>query len=301
MHQIRQKIAENDFIQAFLTFYRASDSDLTSIAVAYYFLISIFPLLLIVTNMLPYFHIPTDAFLGTLKEILPASFYDLIGPTIEKVLTQPSGGLLSFSVISALWTFSQSMTFLQKAFNKAYGVVKGRGMIWQRLLSILVSIGLQLLLALSLGLALFGRMLIRLLYDMWPFNDALYQNLQNLTQPMMYVVVFLSLMMVYYLLPDVFIPKIRYVLPGTLFVVGILFAILNIFSAYLDRYIDRFVDVRLFGSVLMVGLMVWFILLSKILIYGAILNASYQSCREPNLDLKTVKRSLLSAKDIEGV
>ena len=36
-------------------YYQASDSELTSVAVAYYWLISIFPLLLVVVNILPYF------------------------------------------------------------------------------------------------------------------------------------------------------------------------------------------------------------------------------------------------------
>ncbi|MEW4353653.1 YihY/virulence factor BrkB family protein [Streptococcus pneumoniae] len=300
MKKIRQWVEDNTFIQAFLTFYRSSDSDVTSIAVAYYFLISIFPLLLIVTNILPYFHIPMEDFLGTLQQILPDSIYEVVASTVKKVLTQPSNSLLSFSVISALWTFSQSMTFLQKAFNKAYGIVKGRGMVWQRLLSVLVSIALQVLLVLSLGLTLFGRMLLNVVHGIFPFNDQIYQSLQSMTQPTMYLLLFLSLTMLYYFLPDVAIPKIRYVLPGTVFSMTILFAILNLFSTYLENYISHFLDVRVVGSVLVIGLMVWFILLSKILIYGAILNASYQSCKEENIKAKEVGKHRLFAKDGKG-
>ena len=51
MKKFGTKIGQNPFLQAFFRFYQASEIDLTSIAVAYYLLISIFPLLLIVVNI----------------------------------------------------------------------------------------------------------------------------------------------------------------------------------------------------------------------------------------------------------
>ena len=58
-------------IESFLHYYQASDSELTSVAVAYYWLVSIFPLLMIMVNILPYFQIPVSNFLLTIKEFLP--------------------------------------------------------------------------------------------------------------------------------------------------------------------------------------------------------------------------------------
>lgn len=150
MRKFGTKIGKNPFLQAFFRFYQASEIDLTSIAVAYYLLISIFPLLLIVVNILPYFRIPIAEFLEAIEGVLPESLYEMIAKVIRNVLTQPSSGLLSFSILSALWAFSQSMSFLQKAFNKAYGVAKDRGIISHRLFSLVMSIGLQLLFAFSL-------------------------------------------------------------------------------------------------------------------------------------------------------
>ena len=70
-----KKIRENEFLRAFFHFYQASEADITSIAVAYYFLISIFPLLLIAANILPYFQIQPDELLVALKDLLPESLY----------------------------------------------------------------------------------------------------------------------------------------------------------------------------------------------------------------------------------
>ena len=87
---------------------------------------------------------------------------DVVAKIITEVLTQPSTGLLSFAVYQPLWTFSKSMNFLQKAFNKAYGVAKNRGMISHQLMSLFVSFGLQILFALAL-FSVFGRMLLNLI------------------------------------------------------------------------------------------------------------------------------------------
>ena len=50
-----KELIDKPLVKAFLHYYQASDSELTSVAVAYYWLISIFPLLLVVVNILPYF------------------------------------------------------------------------------------------------------------------------------------------------------------------------------------------------------------------------------------------------------
>lgn len=50
-----KELIDKPLLKAFLHYYQASDSELTSVAVAYHWLISIFPLLLVVVNILPLF------------------------------------------------------------------------------------------------------------------------------------------------------------------------------------------------------------------------------------------------------
>ncbi|HEV6860670.1 TPA: YihY/virulence factor BrkB family protein [Streptococcus pneumoniae] len=232
-----KELIDKPLLKAFLHYYQASDSELTSVAVAYYWLISIFPLLLVVVNILPYFQIPVGEFLGFMKDVLPPSLYEGVEKIAREVLTQPSTGLLSFSVLSALWSFSKSMNFLQKAFNKAYGVEKSRGLISHQMLSLLVSFGLQILFAI--------------------------------------------LVMLYYFLPNLSNRKISYTLPGSAFVLLVILGLLTLFSSYLNYYVHHLVDVRILGSVLLVVMMFWFILIAKIVILGAVINASMQSLKDP--------------------
>ena len=275
------RLTERPLIKAFLHFYKESDSELTSVAVAYYWLISIFPLIMIVVNILPYFQIPISNFLIALKEFLPDSMFEVIEKIVREVLTQPSTGLLSFSVLSALWTFSKSMDFLQKAFNKAYGVAKNRGLISHQLMSLLVSFGLQVLFALALFLSMFGQMLLNFLKNYWQSDSILFDYLQDFTGPIIYILLFAILVMLYYFLPNVKVTSIRYILPGSIFVLVTLMLFSNIFSTSINTYVNHLVDVRFFSSIIVVVIMFWFILIAKILILGAVINASVLSLKDP--------------------
>ena len=277
-----KELIDKPLLKAFLHYYQASDSELTSVAVAYYWLISIFPLLLVVINILPYFQIPVSNFLKVVNEFLPDTMYDVVAKIITEVLTQPSTGLLSFAVLSALWTFSKSMNYLQKAFNKAYGVAKSRGLIYQQLMSLLVSFGLQILFACALFLSVFGRILLDFLKNYWQSDNPIFVYLEDLTGPLVFTLIFAILVMFYYFLPNVKVRRIRYVLPGSIFVLLTLVLILNIFSVYVNNYVNHIVDVRLFSSIVVVVMMFWFILIAKILIVGAVINASVQSLKDLN-------------------
>ena len=281
MKKLWIQLTERPLIKAFLHFYKESDSELTSVAVAYYWLISIFPLIMIAVNILPYFQIPISNFLIALKEFLPDSMFEVIEKIVREVLTQPSTGLLSFSVLSALWTFSKSMDFLQKAFNKAYGVAKNRGLISHQLISLLVSFGLQVLFALALFLSMFGQMLLNFLKNYWQSDSILFDYLQDFTGPIIYILLFAILVMLYYFLPNVKVTSIRYILPGSIFVLVTLMLFSNIFSTSINTYVNHLVDVRFFSSIIVVVIMFWFILIAKILILGAVINASVLSLKDP--------------------
>ena len=277
-----KELIDKPLLKAFLHYYQTSDSELTSVAVAYYWLISIFPLLLVVINILPYFQIPVSNFLNVTNGFLPDTVYDVVAKIVMEVLTQPSTGLLSFAVLSALWTFSKSMNYLQKAFNKAYGVAKSRGLIYQQLMSLLVSFGLQILFACALFLSVFGRILLDFLKNYWQSDNPIFVYLEDLTGPLVFTLIFAILVMFYYFLPNVKVRRIRYVLPGSIFVLLTLVLILNIFSASVNHYINNLVEVRFVSSIIFVVTMFWFILLAKILIIGAVINASVQSLKDLN-------------------
>ena len=101
-------------------------------------------------------------------------------------------------------------------------------------MSLLVSLGLQILFALALFLSMFGHMLLDLLKNYWKSESSSICIFTGFYRDRwIYVFLFAILIMLYYFLPNVKIGRIRYVLPGSLFVLLTLnISINNLFSLF---------------------------------------------------------------------
>lgn len=264
-------------LKDFVNFYKSSEMSLSSIAVAYYLLLSIFPLLLILANILPFLNLDTDLILDLLREQVPNQIYEMSVSFIRNVLENPNTGLLSISVLTGFWTFSRALATLQMSMNKAYEVSQHRDFILSRIIGMIVGLGLMILLSLTILISTFGQLVLSYVHDnLFAFDDRLYRTLQSATLPVVIIVVFISLILLYFVLPNVKIHKLRYIMPGTVFSTLILVALPNFFGLYLGRALGQVQDFKLVGSLLIFGVMIWFIFIARVLIIGAILNATYQ-------------------------
>jgi membrane protein len=249
---------------------------LSSIAVAYYLLLSLFPMLLIVGNILPYFNLNTGVITRFLNAHLPEQLASSMDAIVHSVLSQPNTGLLSISVVFALWTFSRAISALQMAFNKGYEVSEHRDFVMARVFGIIAGLVLLLFLYVAVGLATFGEMGLERLQSVVHMNEALYHTLHNMTVPAVAIATFLVLGVLYFILPNVQIGKIRHVLPGTIFSTFVLVFLTNIIAKIISRALANLQDFKVVGTLAVFVLMLWFIFLARVLILGAIFNAVYQ-------------------------
>lgn len=265
------------FFTSLFSFYMSAELDITSVAVAYYIIISVFPLLMLLASLLPYFRFDVNQILVLLKEMFPEKLYPTAARMVSAILTQPSNSWLGVSIVTTLWTISRSMAALQKAVNKAYGVDEHRDFIISHVVGVFLGIGLQFILMLSVLMIAFGNTVLQTLHRMVDLKNDFFLQLASQTTPVVYVSLFLSLMMLYFFLPNVRIKKIRYVLPGTIFVMLVMGTIGRLFTIYIDAYANRLMDFRFVTSVIILVLMLWFVFVANILITGAVLNATVQS------------------------
>lgn len=256
--------------------FRTSEMDLSSIAVAYYLLLTIFPFFVLLANIFPYININTDQILMFLKDNLPKELYGTTSTIVINIFNEPNTGLVWISVATGLWTMSRSMTFLQKSINKAYGVQDHRDIVLGYLFGFISSIVVIFFLAIAIILSTFGKAVLELLYVNYPFDPKLFELLLNLAQPVTAVVFFVALAILYYILPNVHIRKIRYIIPGTVFTALVFMTMTSLFGRYVTSMIDRLDNLRMFGSITILAIMLWFTVFAKVIIFGAILNASYQ-------------------------
>nr|WP_212752797.1 YihY/virulence factor BrkB family protein [Streptococcus hyovaginalis] len=256
--------------------FKSAEMDLSSIAVAYYLLITIFPFFVLIANLFPYININTNQILSFLQDNLPKELYSTTAGIVISIFNNPNTGLVWISVVTSLWTMSRSMTFLQKSINKAYGVQDHRGIVLGYLFGFLSSIVVVFFLAVAILLSTFGKAVLQLIYNNFPFDRQLYNLLLNLAQPVTALVFVVALGILYYILPNVHIQKIKYILPGTFFTAFVFMTMTSLFGRYVTGTMARLENLRIFGSLAILALMLWFTVFAKVIIFGAILNASYQ-------------------------
>jgi membrane protein len=236
-------------------------------------------LLLIIGNALPFFRINVDTVLHFLNENVPEQLYDGLAPIVRNVLSTTNTSLLWISIIAGLWTFSRALSALQMSMNKAYEVYNHRDFIVSRLIGLVSGLAIFLFLYFSIALSTFGQLILEHLHSWIGFDNNLYETLHSMTLPVVGLTTFLSLMLLYFILPNVKIRKIRYIMPGTIFSTFVLVFLTNLIAKYVSFALNRMNDLKLVGSLVIFALMVWFIFIARVLILGAIFNAVYQKTK----------------------
>ncbi|WP_249664450.1 YhjD/YihY/BrkB family envelope integrity protein, partial [Lysinibacillus sp. D4B1_S16] len=70
---------------------------------AYFFLLSFFPLPIFLVTLLPYLNLQTTQVYSFLVNVLPDEVYKLIDNTLNEILTNRNSGLLSIGVLGTIW------------------------------------------------------------------------------------------------------------------------------------------------------------------------------------------------------
>lgn len=117
----------------------------TSIVIAYYALLAIFPSIILLGNTLPLLNIKASTVLVYLESAVPATIYKTLYPIIISFLDHSSGGLISVSALVALWATSRGVNALKLAFNETYGVEESQSAITARIISFFLNIDLHFL------------------------------------------------------------------------------------------------------------------------------------------------------------
>lgn len=243
-----------------------------SIVVAYYLLLSLFPLLITVGNILPFLSIDPNSILPYIQEIMPSTIYQFLGPAIEDLLTQSSGGLLSISAITTIWSASKSINALQKAMNKSLGVEQRAGVV-ARILSVLVLIlFLFAMVALSLIIGA-GQVFLDAIQPIFQIPESFVNIFQTVKWPLTFVALFVLMAIIYWMIPNAKM-KIRSILPGSVFATVGWLLLSQVFGLYARYFATTVSGYQIIGS--FVVLMLWLNFAAMIIILGSVLNASME-------------------------
>jgi membrane protein len=240
-------------------------------ALAFFFLFSMFPLLIFLASILAYVPIPNlfDRVVELMTLVMPANAMVRVKIVLADIL-QTNLGLLSFGIAGSIWVASLGFDAIINALNLVFEVHRRRSYLKRRL----VAVGLTMLTGVMVVLAL-------LLGVLGPFVGSLLPRLLGVDSPFVilwpyirWTAIFcslvLSLQFIYFLSPGER-PPFRSQTPGALFAVAVWIGA----SLVLDWYFDNFANFSQTYGVLgaVIALLTWFYATAIALLVGAEFNA----------------------------
>ncbi|MGE7907001.1 YihY/virulence factor BrkB family protein [Peribacillus sp. NPDC094092] len=237
---------------------------------AYYYLLALFPLLILLLSILPYLNIDTQTALDTIKTFMPAETMEVVEKNIVNILSERNGGLLTFGFLGTIWSASNGMNAFIHSMNIAYDVEETRNFIKARFISILLTLGLVVAFIVMLGLPVFGKVIIDLLQQVIPIPEETQILFSLLRWVIAVVVISLVLAFLYRFAPNKSFP-IKHVIPGAVTATVLWLGISLGFSFYVSNFANYSSTYGSLGGVII--LMLWLYLSGLIFVIGGEINA----------------------------
>lgn len=239
---------------------------------AYYWLFALFPLLIFLTALLAFLPIRKDwaHITGLLSDMLPPDAYTLVIKTLHEVINYPRGGLLSFSILLAIWVSSSGMVAIITSLNIAYDAPLTRSWWEERFLAILLTLGMTVFILTALTLMFFGEDISSRIASAYGFGEK-FKIFWGLAQwPMVVFLIFLGLDLIYYFAPNIK-HRWKYFTPGAIFAVTLWLLISFGFRFYVSHFANYNATYGTLGGVMI--LMLWFYLTGLAILIGGEINS----------------------------
>ncbi|GIN74594.1 transporter [Bacillus sp. J14TS2] len=273
----RRKIKMRKDSQRFIKFIKRlivkiMDNDVTGMAaqLAYFFLLSLFPLLIFVATLLPYTPLSQDDLFNMIKGFAPEETFNMIRSTLNEVMDNRSGGLLSIGIIGTIWSASNGMNGLMRSLNRAYNVEEGRPFILARGLAVILTLAMIFVFLLALLVPVFGKQLGVFVFSSLGFSNEFLEIWGIIRWTLTPIILFLVFFIIYLLAPSTKV-KFKTAAPGALFAsLGWIIVSFG-FSYYVSEFGNYTSTYGSLGAIIV--LMLWFYLSAIIIMVGGELNS----------------------------
>ena len=265
------------FLKALLKRFNEAEVVNNSIVLAYYLLLSFFPLVMLLGTLLPLFQIRVNAVLEYIETAVPETIYNITEPIVKDFLGSGNGELFSFSLVMTVFSASQAVAAFQRTVNRAYGVAKYQNPIINRVVSFFLTVVIIAIMAVLVFLFSFGQTVVSYLTPILNLPTHLFALVGQLKWPVTIVGLFVGLSLLYYLVPNAKI-RFKYVIPGTVFATIGTMVLSQVFSFYLRIFARSVTSYKTLGT--FIAIMFWLNFSAMIIMFGGVLNATWQELRE---------------------
>ena len=266
-----------EFIKEIIKKLEVDDISGLAAQLAYFFLLSMFPLFIFLFTLVAYLPYSQEEILRTLQTFAPAESMDLIEENLNEVM-QGNVKLLSFGVLGTIWSASHGLNAIIKAFNRAYNVTETRSYFIARGMSIMLTFAMIFVFLVALFLPVFGKQIGMFLFSEFGISEQFIKVWNTFRWVISSIVLFIVFIMLYWIAPNKKLTCVS-VLPGAVFATIGWVAVSFLFSFYVDKISNYTTTYGSLGGIIV--LMIWFYLSGLIIIMGGEINAAVGEKKKP--------------------
>ena len=253
-------------VKAILVIASEKRIDTYSACAAFYIFMSFIPFLLIMLSVIKYLPFSKQDLLAFIDGILPIDLNSIIVFMIDELYNRGIG-VLSLSIVAALWASAKGVFGIAKGLNEIAGTRGVRNYFYVRTRSAICTIALMMVMVLMLVISVFGNPIISLVTKRVVIPDAI-AGLISFRNMIMYAVLFGLFMFLYCVLPDKKV-RVRTQIKGA----ALSSLLWILFTKLFSLYLSSFRSYSMYGSfavVLVIG--IWLYTGMYIMFMGALMN-----------------------------
>lgn len=243
---------------------------LLSANLSYYFILSLFPMLIVALALTPYFKIDQQFLLEKIQNFSPGDLGDYLFDMISEVLNNKNNTIITVGIVFTLWSASSGIYGIIIAFNNAFRVRDGRIWIVTKLISVVITALFLVGMFVVLALVVFGKQLTYLLFHKFNLDEGFYNlwSVLNYSFPILFT--FIVFVFLYIMGPNLKLKAIS-ILPGSIFATVSWTLVSRLFGYYIDHFSSY---IKTYGTIgAFMAFIIWLYITGYILIIGAEINA----------------------------
>ncbi len=253
--------------------------DTRASSMAFKFFLALFPGIIFLFTLIPFLPISgtEEELFSLLKDILPKEAYDLSISTVQDIILNKHGSVLSLNFIIAIYFATNGVKAMVQEFNNGLNVKHQRNYLSTQLVSFLLVCILTIILFVSIAAIVTSTWFIDYLTSVQYFeNVPLYSLLEVSTWIILFGLFYFAISFIYYYGPSRH-DKWRFFSPGAA-LASILTLVTSIAFSY---YVNNFAQYnKLYGSIgTLISIMLWLYFNSLVLLIGFELNTSLKSAK----------------------
>ena len=249
---------------------------LLSANLSYYFILSLFPMLIVALALTPYFKIDQQFLLEKIQNFAPGDLGNYLFDMISEVLNNKNNTIITVGIVFTLWSASSGIYGIIIAFNNAFRVRDGRIWIVTKLISVVITALFLVGMFVVLALVVFGKQLTYLLFHKFNLDEGFYNlwSVLNYSFPILFI--FIVFVFLYIMGPNLKLKAIS-IIPGAIFSTISWTLVSRLFGYYIDHFSSY---IKTYGTIgAFMAFIIWLYITGYILIIGAEINAIFHNYR----------------------